>query len=188
MLSGRRLDLLDPSPLDIEIEDIAHGLAFVARWNGQTLGDHPYSVAAHSNLTEEIFSIRHPHLSAQWKLATLLHDAAEYVLGDMISPAKAAMGQDFNALESRIQSAIHQRFSLPAKIPQEIKHQIKEADKASAYLEARDLAGFSAAELKKYFTKPKERQILTLTPKPLPAIDARRNFLARFEELSTTLL
>ncbi len=184
MLSGRRLDLLDPSPLDVEIEDIAHGLAFVARWNGQTIGDEPYSVAAHSVLVEEIFSHRHPHLSDQWKLAALLHDGAEYVLGDMISPAKAVLGGGFGKLETRVQEAIHIRFSLPKSLPKEIKAEIKAADKASAYLEARDLAGFNPRELKQYFEKPKERAIAALRPEPCPPKEARAKFLARFGELT----
>ncbi len=188
MLSGRRLDLLDPSPLDVEIEDIAHGLAFVARWNGQTSGDHPYSVAAHSLLVEEIFSLRHPHLSNQWKLAALLHDGAEYVLGDMISPAKAAVGQGFGALEDRVQKAIHQRFSLAFPLPKEMKQLIKEADLASAYLEARDLAGFDARELSRYFSKPQEPRIANMHPVPISAIEARTQFLARFEVLTRTAL
>ena len=62
MLSGRRLDLLDPSPFDIEIEDIAHGLSRVSRWNGQTLGEHSFSVAQHSVLVLDIFCAMNPSL------------------------------------------------------------------------------------------------------------------------------
>lgn len=184
MLSGRRLDLLDPSPLDIEIEDIAHGLACVARWNGQTLGEHPYSVAAHSVLVADIFQKRHPHIGQKWHLAALLHDGAEYVLGDMISPAKAALGQGFGELEERVQTAIHRRFGLPDKLPNEIKSEIKQADLASAFLEAKHLAGFSAKELSQYFQKPKERDISSLRPTPQSAVEAKTAFLARFERLT----
>ena len=136
MLSGRRLDLLDPTPMDIEIEDIAHGLAFVARWNGQTKGDYPYSVAEHSLLVEEIYGLLFPASPAKWRLAALLHDAPEYVIGDMISPVKAAVGPGYGALDDRLAAAVHIRFGLPAQIPTAIKKQIKKADKISAWLEA----------------------------------------------------
>ena len=129
MLSGRRLDLLDPTPMDIEIEDIAHGLAFVARWNGQTKGDYPYSVAEHSLLVEEIYGLLFPASPAKWRLAALLHDAPEYVIGDMISPVKAAVGPGYGALDDRLAAAVHIRFGLPAQIPTAIKKQIKKADK-----------------------------------------------------------
>src|SRR5438046_9150986 len=95
MLSGRRLDLLDPSPLDVELSDIAHGLARVARWNGQTKGDYPFSVAQHSVFVLEIFSAMHPDSNAKARLYALLHDAPEYVMGDIISPVKAAMGGNY---------------------------------------------------------------------------------------------
>jgi 5'-deoxynucleotidase YfbR-like HD superfamily hydrolase len=99
MLSGRRLDLLDPAPADIAIEDIAHGLARVARWNGQTLGAYAFSVAQHSLLVDEITGARDPQWPAQWRLAALLHDAPEYVIGDLISPFKTAIGLDYKAFE-----------------------------------------------------------------------------------------
>ncbi|MCE9522274.1 MAG: HD family hydrolase, partial [Alphaproteobacteria bacterium] len=146
MLSGRRLDLLDPSPFDIEIEDIAHGLARVARWNGQTYGDHAYSVAQHSMLVEEIVAQLKPGIAQRWRLAALLHDAPEYVVGDLISPFKAAVGLDYKSLENKLLAAIHVRFGLPALLPEDITALIKRADKASAYFEATQLAGFSTAE------------------------------------------
>src|SRR5687768_765601 len=146
MLSGRRLDLLDPSPLDIEIEDIAHGLARVARWNGQTVGEHAFSVAQHSLVVEEIVAHIRPEIEPRWRLAALLHDAAEYVIGDMISPFKAALGYDYKAFEERLETAIHVRFGLPAKSPAEIKSLIKAADRACAFFEATQLAGFSHEE------------------------------------------
>ncbi|MFN6978585.1 MAG: YfbR-like 5'-deoxynucleotidase, partial [Gemmobacter sp.] len=135
MLSGRRLDLLDPAPLDIEVEDIAHGLAFVARWNGQTRGDYPFSVAEHSLLVETILRRQNPAMPARWLLAALLHDAPEYVLGDMISPVKAAIGDGYGALDARLSAAIHLRFGLPAVLPAEVKKAIKGADRISAWLE-----------------------------------------------------
>ena len=132
MLSGRRLDLLDPTPVDIEVEDIAHGLAFVARWNGQTRGDWPYSVAEHSLLVEEIFGRTNPKVEARWRLAALLHDAPEYVIGDMISPVKAAVGPGYGEMDARIAAAVHIRFGLPAVLPAPVKKAIKAADKVSA--------------------------------------------------------
>ncbi|MFT7371052.1 MAG: 5'-deoxynucleotidase YfbR-like HD superfamily hydrolase, partial [Octadecabacter sp.] len=146
MLSGRRLDLLDPTPMDIEIEDIAHGLAFVARWNGQTIGDFAYSVAEHSLLVEDIFTRLNPKTPIKWRLAALLHDAPEYVIGDMISPVKAAVGSNYETLDERLMAAIHIRFGLPAQVPIIIKKQIKKADKISAWLEAVKIAGFTATE------------------------------------------
>src|SRR5579863_476136 len=142
MLSGRRLDLLDPSPVDIEIEDIAHGLARGARWNGQTVGEHAFSVAQHSLVVEEIAAHLRPGLAPKWRLTALLHDAAEYVIGDMISPFKAALGLDYRTFEGRLERAIHIRFGLPTRTPAEIKRLIKTADSLSAYFEAIDLAGF----------------------------------------------
>ena len=146
MLSGRRLDLLDPSPLDIEIEDIAHGLARVARWNGQTTGDHAFSVAQHSVVVEEIAAHIEPSLEPRWRLTALLHDAPEYVIGDMISPFKAALGLNYRGFEERLEAAIHLRFGLPVRPPAAVKSLIKRADQASAFFEATQLAGFTIAE------------------------------------------
>ena len=155
MLSGRRLDLLDPSPLDIEIEDIAHGLARVARWNGQTKGDHAFSVAQHCVLVEQIFAHCSDRPSKQLRLVALLHDAPEYVIGDMISPFKAALGLNYKAFEHRLMAAIHIRFGLPPKASDETEVFIKQADKMAAYLEATQLAGFSIPEAEKFFGRPK---------------------------------
>jgi 5'-deoxynucleotidase YfbR-like HD superfamily hydrolase len=154
MLSGRRLDLLDPTPVDIEIEDIAHGLAFVARWNGQTHGDFAYSVAEHSLLVETLYARINPNAPAKWRLAALLHDAPEYVIGDMISPVKAAVGPGYGVLDDRLTAAIHIRFGLPAVLPVAVKKQIKKADRVSAWMEAIQIAGFSEAESSKFFGKP----------------------------------
>ncbi len=154
MLSGRRLDLLDPSPLDIEIGDIAHGLARVARWNGQTTGDHAFSVAQHSILVEAIAAALKLRLSAGSRLAALLHDAPEYVIGDLISPFKAAMGLNYRSFEERIQRAVHIRFGLPATLSPSIAQLIKKADKIAAYHEATQLAGFSMADARQYFGDP----------------------------------
>jgi len=184
MLSGRRLDLLDPTPLDIEIEDIAHGLSFVARWNGQTLGDFPYSVAEHSLLVEKIYSnsLRHPE--QKWCLAALLHDAPEYVIGDMISPVKSAIGSDYQSLESRLSSAINLRFGLPTKIPDKIKKQIKKADKISAWIEAIQIAGFTKAEANKLFGAVENNNIDQFSIRLRSPLEVRENYIARFNELA----
>jgi 5'-deoxynucleotidase YfbR-like HD superfamily hydrolase len=187
MLSGRRLDLLDPSPLDIEIEDIAHGLARVARWNGQTEGDNAFSVAQHCVLVEAIASHVNRLFDKQSRLMALLHDAPEYVVGDMISPFKAALGLDYKAFENRLLSAIHIRFSLPPKTPSECEAEIKTADKMAAYLEATQLAGFTVPEAVKFFGRPRglngegSRKFLHL--KPLPPNGAAALFLKRFKLL-----
>ncbi|WP_391480825.1 HD domain-containing protein [Nereida sp. NH-UV-3] len=183
MLSGRRLDLLDPTPVDIEIEDIAHGLAFVARWNGQTIGDFAYSVAEHSLLVETIFSRMNPSAPAKWRLAALLHDAPEYVIGDMISPVKAAVGPGYSALDERLEAAIHIRFGLPAKIPVAVKKKIKKADQISAWMEAVQIAGFSEAEADKFFGKPNGALIgdLEIVLRPAPVV--RADYTARYNAL-----
>ncbi len=187
MLSGRRLDLLDPSPLDIEISDIAHGLARVARWNGQTIGKHAFSVAQHCLLVDDIFGEIADGASARQRLATLLHDAAEYVIGDMISPFKAVMGGDYKVVEERLQSAIHLRFGLPASPSAKLKKQIKKADIIAAYFEATILAGFSVDEAAKIFGRPSGYSPENFSLVPLATIAAQEAFLARFEKLDGQL-
>lgn len=181
MLSGRKLDLLDPSPFDIEIDDIAHGLARVARWNGQTIGDHPFSVAQHSLVVLDILAATAPALTREARLYALLHDAPEYVIGDMISPFKAALGLDYRAFEDRLASAIHIRFALAPSPPAALKAQIKKADVMSAWLEAVQLAGFDEAEANRYFKRPPENASMTLTA--LSAAEAQARFLAAFGAL-----
>ena len=183
MLSGRRLDLLDPTPVDIEIEDIAHGLAFVARWNGQTRGDFAYSVAEHSLLVEDLFGRIAPSAPTKWRLAALLHDAPEYVIGDMISPVKAAVGPGYGALDDRLAAAIHLRFGLPATIPATIKKQIKRADRISAWMEAVRLAGFSEAEADKVFGRPAAEVVEDLHLNLRPPRETRDAFTARVNAL-----
>jgi 5'-deoxynucleotidase YfbR-like HD superfamily hydrolase len=185
MLSGRRLDLLDPSPLDVEMEDIAHGLARVARWNGQTKGAHIFSVAQHALLVEALGRAKVPRLDRNGRLALLLHDAPEYVIGDMISPFKAVIGDSYKAVEKRLLAAIHLRFGLPAKLPETLQTLIKFADRSAAYLEATRLAGFEEDEARKFFGPPPkfsaalERDYLT----PWPAGSAEARFRERFEKL-----
>lgn len=183
MLSGRRLDLLDPTPVDIEIDDIAHGLAFVARWNGQTMGDFAYSVAEHSLLVENLFGRMIPSAPAKWRLAALLHDAPEYVIGDMISPVKAAVGPGYGDLDARLAAAIHIRFGLPATIPTQVKTRIKKADRISAWMEATRIAGFSKAEADRFFGKPETGMIEGLDIRLRPPVEVRAEFTARHTAL-----
>ncbi len=185
MLSGRRLDLLDPSPFDIEIEDIAHGLARVARWNGQTLGEHAFSVAQHSCVVEEIAAHIKPGLEPKWRLVALLHDASEYVIGDMISPFKAALGVSYKAFEARLEDAIHVRFGLPPKTPLPVKKLIKSADKACAFFEATQLAGFSEAEALGFFGAPPPGYDLVI--EPLPPAQAQARYVERYRLLSEAI-
>ena len=194
MLSGRRLNLLNPSPVDIEIEDIAHGIARVARWNGQTLGEHIYSVAQHSVLVERIFRENNPKATADECLMCLLHDGAEYVVGDLITPFKAVMGDSFRHVEDRITQAIHIRFSLPALPPADLKKTIKKADHTCAYLEAIRLAGFPEKDagqkiLPARMNKPPydiyDKNGVDYDVIPVPASDAYGMFMARFDEIQS---
>ena len=186
MLSGRRLDLLDPTPVDIEIADIAHGLAFVARWNGQTAGDWPYSVAEHSLLVEEIFG-RLGEAPPRWRLAALLHDAPEYVIGDMISPVKAAVGPEYERLDARLAAAIHLRFGLPAEVPPKVKKRIKRADRVSAWLEATQIAGFAAVEADRFFGRPDPALVEGLSIALRPPAEVRAAYTARHGALLTQM-
>lgn len=187
MLSGRRLDLLDPTPVDIEIEDIAHGLAFVARWNGQTRGDFAYSVAEHSILVETLFGRIAPKAPAKWRLAAILHDAPEYVIGDMISPVKAAVGPGYGKLDDLLSAAIHIRFGLPAALPVSVKRQIKKADKISAWMEATQIAGFSVGEANRFFGKPDASLTKGLNISLRPPVETREDYVARFEALLASI-
>ncbi|WP_240232495.1 HD family hydrolase [Devosia lacusdianchii] len=188
MLSGRRLDILDPSPMDVELSDIAHGLARVARWNGQTIGDYPFSVAQHSVLVLELYRAATPDCSPAAQLQALLHDAPEYVMGDIISPFKAAMGGNYKDVENRLLSAIYLRFSLPATMPAALAKQVKKADREAAFFEAVHLAGFEDSEARKFFGEP-------VTPafdvdafdrliRPWPTREAHDRFIDAFEAIT----
>ena len=146
MLSGRRRDLLDPSPLE----------AIVAR--------------------------REP--DPRWRLAALLHDGPEYVIGDMISPFKAVMGGDYKTVEKRLQAAIHLRFGLPGELPAPIEKAIKAADRISAYYEATLLAGFDAKEAAKFFGAPGREVVSPEDFAPQPATRMEAAFVERFAERS----
>ena len=182
MLSGRKLDILSPSPFDIEIEDIALGLSRVTRWNGQTTGKHPYSVAQHSILVEKIFNIEYPDLDKKWNLAALLHDAPEYVIGDLITPFKYALNNSYRFVEDNLMKAIYLRFGLPALLPKNIEYKIKKIDKALAWFEAIDLAGYKEKEASQIIKKPDlnfEHQIIALS-----ANEVEKRFLKRYHEIS----
>ena len=183
MLSGRRLDLLEPSPLDVEIEDIAHGLARVARWNGQTNGNHAFSVAQHSVVVWQAFCKLNPKTGADEQLTALLHDAPEYVIGDMISPFKAVLGGEYKGVEARLQEAVHLRYSLPPKSPENLKLAIKKADSIAAYFEATELAGFGKEEAKNFFGTPRgfTKEQFDLIPKPPE--QAQKGFLDIFQRI-----
>lgn len=186
MLSGRRLDLLDPSPFDVEIEDIAHGLSRVARWNGQTSGEWAYSVAQHSVLVERIAGLLDRDLAQRWRLATLLHDAAEYVIGDMITPFKSVIGPDYKTVEAALMRAVHLRVGLPAELPPAIAKLIKRADRVAAYLEAIQLAGFATREARGFFGAPKvgnDIRIEAMSPN-----EAKQRYIDRFRLLGGTAI
>lgn len=183
MISGRRLDLTDPSPLDVEIGDIAHGLARVARWNGQTEGAHAYSVAQHTLLVDDLALSTAPGLGAHGRLAVLLHDAPEYVIGDLISPFKALLGGEYRAIEQRLLDAIHRRFGLPVPLSDKLTARIKAADRIAAFFEATRLAGFTEAEGLRYFGRPGGVDGSALDLKPWPAATAERRFLKRFRQV-----
>jgi hypothetical protein len=187
MLSGRRLDILDPSPMDVELSDIAHGLARVARWNGQTQGDYPFSVAQHSVLVLELFRSANPESSAVWQVQALLHDAPEYVMGDIISPFKAAMGGNYKDVENRLLSAIFLRFSLPASMPTALAKLVKKADREAAFFEATHLAGFGGDEARKFFGEPSQPTFdldsFDKLIRPWPTREAHDRFVAAFEAI-----
>lgn len=188
MLSGRRLNLLNPSPVDIEIEDIAHGLSRVARWNGQTTGDWAFSVAQHCIMVEALAVTLEPKLTPAQRLAALLHDASEYVVGDMISPFKTAIGCDYRALEDRLQEAIHIRFGLPARPAAALKRLIKKADLHAARIEATGIAGFTETEARKLWgAAPKVPVSGSFDPIPQQPEIAKGKFIARYKSLSETM-
>jgi 5'-deoxynucleotidase YfbR-like HD superfamily hydrolase len=188
MLSGRRLDLIDPSPLDVEIDDIAHGLARVARWNGQTTGRHAFSVAQHTVLVDDIAAIVAGGIGGTGRLAVMLHDAPEYVIGDLITPFKTLLGGEYVAVEERLRRAIHLRFGLPAVLPGSLAARIKAADRVAAFFEATRLAGFAESEAERYFGRPRGIDPANLSLEPWPAARAEREYLRRFRTISKVAL
>jgi uncharacterized protein len=191
MLSGRRLDILDPSPLDVELSDIAHGLARVARWNGQTRGDYPFSVAQHSVFVLEIFRALNPDADAKAQLYALLHDSPEYVMGDIISPFKVVMGGNYKEVENRLLSAVYLRFALGGVPPAATAKAIKKADKEAAYFEAVHLAGFEMEEAQRFFGEPTvpafDLEHFDRLIRPWPTREAYERFVATVENLAARL-
>lgn len=187
MLSGRRLNLIDPSPLDVEISDIALGLSRNTRWNGQTTGEHAWSVAQHSVFVVEIMRQFHPRPSADLLLAGLLHDASEYVTHDMITPLKAVVGDVFKELELRLTRAVHLRFGLSADLSTADKALIKKADLIAGATEAVQLAGFAPDEVKKVLGI-RAQPLADVTLSPLPSKAAEQQFLALFADLDQQVL
>ncbi len=183
MLSGRRLNLVDPFMLDVEIEDIAHGLARIARWNGQTVSEWSMSVAEHSLLVERLFGEAGPRVERRWRLAALLHDASEFVLGDMIGPLKQHLGPQWRELEDRLQEEVHARFGLPAVLPDSVHGRIKQADRLAAWLEATQLAGYSEREAGSRWTRPRRKDMRGIRIEPMPPRPAAEAFVARFRQL-----
>ena len=191
MLSGRRLDIINPSPLDIEIEDIAHGLTFQARWNGQTKGEFVFSVAYHSIIVWRIFLFENPKIEKKWQLVCLLHDSPEYVIGDMISPVKKEIGSSYINLEKKLLEAIHIRFGLPTVIPENVKNKIKIADRKAAWIEATNIAGFTKVEANKIFLKPDEelqKKIKIVLKDPLKTRKEFLNIYKLLDQLSSNKL
>ncbi len=186
MLSGRRLNLVEPSPLDIEISDIALGLARNTRWNGQTVGPHGWSVAQHSDLVVEIVRRLKPRASAALLMAAKLHDASEYVTHDLITPLKAVVGDVFKEVEARLTRAVFIRFGLKPVLDPADKALIKRADRIAAATEAVQLAGFSAAECKSVLGF-KEKPLKDIKLTPLPVAEAERTFLEGFHVLEKAL-
>lgn len=191
MLSGRRLDILDPSPVDVELSDIAHGLARVSRWNGQTIGDYPFSVAQHSVLVLELFRAANPDADAKGQLQALLHDAPEYVMGDIISPFKAVMGGNYKEVEKGLLSAIYLRFSLPAAMPAALRKLVKKADQEAAYFEATHLAGFDPDEARRLFGTPAQPAFdvdaFDRLIRPWPTHQAHQQFMQAFNDISALI-
>lgn len=183
MLSGRRLNLANPSMLDVEIEDIAHGLARIARWNGQTISEWSMSVAEHSLLVERLVGEATPRIDRRWRLAALLHDASEYVLGDMIGPLKQHLGSQWRQLEDRLQEEVHLRFGLPAVLPEDVHGQVKQGDLTAAWLEATQLAGYTEKEAGRRWRRPRRKATLAIRLEPMPPRPAADAFVARFRQL-----
>jgi len=186
MLSGRRLNLIDPSPLDIEIEDIALGLARNTRWNGQTKGEHGWSVAQHSDLVVDIVRRLQPRADAEVLMAAKLHDASEYVTHDLITPLKSVVGNVFKEVEARLMQAVRLRFGLPPELKIKTQRLIKSADIIAAATEAVQLAGFTEEELRTVLDfKEKPLKNIKLTPRPVA--EAEQNFLNGFRMLEKAM-
>jgi hypothetical protein len=167
--SGLQFWPLDPRVDEIEIGDIATGLAHQGRYNGQT--SRFYSVAQHSIHLADYFSARSDHDFARW---ALLHDAAEAYIGDMIRPLKPIF-LSFLEIESRIERCIFERFDLKGDIPQAVK------DADTRILTDEFIHLFPTEAVERHGLHKRARlgiNVARLTPG-----DARALFLHRFERL-----
>jgi 5'-deoxynucleotidase YfbR-like HD superfamily hydrolase len=134
-------------------------------------------------VVEEIFAATFVKASPVDRLMALLHDAAEYVIGDMISPFKSVVGGGYKEVEGRLQRAVHLRFGLPPELAEATRKAIKHADQIAAYFEATELAGFSVTEAVRYFGRPRGIAAgrFDFTPHPVKSVE--KAFLKRFGTL-----
>jgi hypothetical protein len=153
MPSGKRLDLLSPTPFDWDDADLALGLARTYRWGGHSAWPLPLSVAQHSITVMLLrraaaFASTSTPLAPIIELRELLHDAEEGLLGfDAVSPLKPFLGAGFRDLTRRLEQAIFIRYGLPAWTPAEHKRH-KRADRLAAASEAVHVAGWSEQEVR----------------------------------------
>jgi uncharacterized protein len=173
LLSGKRLDLLNPTPFDWEDEDLALGLARTYRWGGHSAWPLPLSVAQHSLFVLQLRRQRFPDAKdARADLRELLHDADEGLLGfDSISPLKPFLGEAYHDLVARLQTAIGVRYGLPAWTAKE-KRIHKEADRIAAATEAVRVVGWTLDEVHRVLRIPFE----PLTQDPLEPVYGGKAF------------
>ena len=136
----------------------------------------------------ELFRTQTPDCTPASQLQCLLHDAPEYVMGDIISPFKAAMGGNYKDVENRLLSAVYLRFSLPAAMPAAVAKLVKKADREAAFFEAIHLAGFENSEARKFFGEPTQPAFdvdaFDRLIRPWPTREAHDRFVAAFEAIS----
>jgi 5'-deoxynucleotidase YfbR-like HD superfamily hydrolase len=185
MRSGRRLHLLDPSPVDVEISDAIYGISRQMRWNGQTTGEVGFTVAQHSVTVEAIFTAMvWPKAPVEARLAALVHDLAEWVLSDLSTPVKAVIkAAGYGELEQRVDRAIRLRIGLPAVLPEAWIDPLKRADRIAGVTEAVRLAGWSEADARRDVGKGYRGKLWEGPLDPLPEAAARAQWLARFAAL-----
>jgi hypothetical protein len=146
--SGRRLDLLAPTPFDWTDEDLAIGLSRTFRWGGHSVWPAPLSVAQHSLAVLALRRAARPAATRIGLRRELLHDAEEGLTNfDCISPLKPFLGAGFLALQQRLSAAVATRYALPAWEEEE-RRLHKKLDIAMAAAEAVHVAGWSRAEVR----------------------------------------
>lgn len=141
-LAGRLIEMLAPTPQDIDLADIARGLCTQVRFAGH-INRYHYSVAEHS--VRVAARVRSLGASVEMQRAALLHDAAEAYLGDLIGPLKHALRQieerdrsSFDFVEDLWLEAIGARFGV-GLVP--LPREVKLADAWMLCIEDRDLRG-----------------------------------------------